>query len=83
MSNLRDLTGSYVANDIAVQKMETGLLQTVLLLCLNLLKFVIAQKVIQHQDKLPELQAEESIKKSGKRSRKYLSLFGYMPKLSK
>jgi len=78
MSNLRDLTGSYVANDIAIHKMETGLLKTVLLLCLNLLKFVIAQKVIQHQDKLPKLQGNESIKKSGNRSVKYLSLFGLL-----
>jgi len=78
ISNLRDLTSSYITNDIAIHKMEKGLLSTVLSLCLNLLKFVIAQKVFQHQNLLPELEESESLKKSGNRSCKYLSLFGVL-----
>lgn len=72
------MTSSYIVNDIAVHKMEKGLLSTVLSLCLNLLKFVITQKVFQHQELLPDLQESESVKKSGTRSRKYLSLFGVL-----
>lgn len=76
MTKLRDLTILYVSKDVSITEMEQGLLKTVLSLCLNLLKFVINQKSKEYQDVLPVLQTGESLKKSGKRSRKYLSLFG-------
>ncbi len=76
MSKLRDLTSSYVSKNVSVTEMEMGLLKTVLVLCLNLLKYVLKQKSIEYQDALPNLIEGEYLKKSGKRTRKYLRLFG-------
>lgn len=76
MVKLSGITENYVDEDKSIRQMEWGYLKQVLILCLNLLKFVIALKLEQKSGKEPIVQSEEQIKNVGKRSRKYLSLFG-------
>lgn len=78
MVKLSGITENYVDEDKSIRQMEWGYLKQVLSLCLNLLKFVIALKVEQKSGKEPIVQSEEQIKNAGKRSRKYLSLFGLL-----
>lgn len=78
MFKLEDLTSTYIEQDISVSKMEMGFLHQVLSLCLHLLKFVIEQKVQQYKNVLPPIEIDEELKKSGTKSRKYLSLFGVL-----
>ena len=76
MEKLSELTSSYVDRDVSVRKMEMGYLAVVLMLCLNLLKFVISVKVIQKSGVRPKEMAGEKISSKGQRIRKYLSIFG-------
>ena len=76
MSKLNSLTTNYVSEDTSIRQMEWGYLKQVLSLCLTLLNFVIALKVEQKSEEKPPVQPDEQIKNAGKRSRKYLSLFG-------
>jgi len=76
MTKLSGLTEDYVSKDNSIRQMEWGYLKQVLSLCLNLLKFVITLKIEQKSGEKPLVQTDEQIKNAGKRSRKYLSLFG-------
>lgn len=76
MSKLNSLTTDYVSEDTSIRQMEWGYLKQVLSLCLTLLNFVIALKVEQKSEEKPLVQLGEQIKNVGKRSRRYLSLFG-------
>ena len=76
MDKLSKLSVSYIERDVSIRQMEMGYLKQVLLLCFNLLKFVISIKLAAKPGKRPKLLSEETIKSVGKRHRKYLSLFG-------
>ncbi len=58
--------------------MEMGYLSQVMLLCLELLKFVISLKKEQIRDKKPKTESGTIPQKKGDRKRKYLSLFGML-----
>ena len=58
--------------------MERGYLHHLLHLGLQLIKFVIAQKIAQKSQILPKIEEGERIQKNGSRLRKYLSLFGLL-----
>lgn len=76
MSKLSTLTEEFAEQDKSIRQMESSYLQQVISLCLNLLKFVIVLKVSQKMGQSPTAKEEEQIKNAGKRTRKYLSLFG-------
>jgi len=76
MEKLSSLTIQYVDEPISIGQMERGYLRQVVQLCLSLLKFVIQAKLAQSVLGRPCLEAGEKLKSSGKRIRKYLSLFG-------
>jgi len=76
MIKLRGLTSSYVTKDTSIRQMEWGYIKQVLNLCLNLLKFVISLKVEQKSKEKPVIESDDRLKNAGKRSQKYLSLFG-------
>ena len=77
MSKLTELTKTYTDSTFSIRKMEMGYLKQVLLICLNLLKFVIEIKKEELKGKKPVVKdGEERIKNKGLRLRKYMSLFG-------
>ena len=78
MEKIRLLTEGYISGDMSIAKMEYGYLQQVLQLCLGLLKFVIKAKLSSGKLGKPEVSPSDKLRSSGKRSRKYLSLFGML-----
>ena len=78
MNNIRTLTEGYVSGETSITEMECGYLKQVLQLCLSLLKFVIIAKLSSGKINKPELSSTDKLRSSGKRKRKYLSLFGML-----
>ena len=76
MSKLQTLTEQFTAQGQSIKQMEKGYLRQAIVLCLALLKFVIELKVRQNTGQSPINQTGECLKNAGKRTRKYLSLFG-------
>jgi len=75
IEKLLDLSDSYIGKDIGVHEMESGILAQLLKLGLAILKVIISQKL--HQLGAYEV-ADEFYKSTGKKPRKYLSLFGVL-----
>jgi hypothetical protein len=78
MQKLTHLSMHYIDKDTDVGQMEKGLLAEVLQMCLHLLQLIIAAKIAQKGNTPPQSTGTQSIENKGKRSRKYLSLFGLL-----
>lgn len=78
MKKLRKLVEGYVEGSSGIAEMEKGLLTGVLGLCLVLLKFIISVKGAEDLSDQLVCGEEETIKRSGCRRRRYLSLFGHL-----
>lgn len=78
MKKLTNLSLNYIDTDVDVGGMEKGILAEVLQMCLHLLELIICAKIAQKGNTAPPTQGVERVENKGKRSRKYLSLFGLL-----
>ncbi len=79
MNKISVLTEDYISGETSITEMEYGYLKQTLQLCLCLLKFVIMAKLSSGKITKPQvISSTDKLRNSGKRQRKYLSLFGVL-----
>ena len=76
IEKLLNLSEGYIEKEVGAHEIEKGLLKQLLSLGLEILKCIITQKIKKAEVYIPNVSPEITYKNTGKRERKYLSLFG-------